>query len=379
MTLKNLYLANNSMNALEMYEFRKFYHDSVMQLGNEKSIDLWYSAPHYGKVNFRGQPIFLSESNLKQLQSDNGDTLMALDFVVDAFDDLQHYFQKALSTNRIKSTGVLGNLQAKKAWVSVAKLHHIHMDVLYKSFTFSYIRDIGDNKIKTFDDFLAHFLNFIEFSSAVLPVTRTSFINSNFCTPLITGLMIDISDTSMGDDYLKQKDILDDENYYFYTTALKRFGFFVDKNVPFRLVADVMSKNMQKYMQAYGITGEKLFPYYYYKSLDYDVEILMNYLVQMWNSYASLNSLIKETKEDCTGARILTKVSTREKVNLESLHERYDFSFWVGYYFQLRLKEQNIFIDRDDLENKLQTLDRIVKKTDGKIVYQFIENEINNI
>jgi hypothetical protein len=183
----------------------------------------------------------------------------------------------------------------------------------------------------------------------------------------------------MGDDYLKQKNILDDENYYFYTNALKRFGFFIDKNIPFRLVADVMSKSMQKYMQVYGITGEKLFPYYYYKALDYDIEILMNYLVQMWNSYASLNSLIKETKEDCTGTKILSKVSTREKVDLVSLHERYDFSFWVSYYFQLRLKEQNIFLDRDDLESKLQTLDRIVKKTDGKVVYQFIENEINNI
>jgi len=379
MSLKNLYLANNAMSALEMYEYRKLYHDSVMALGNEKKLDLWYDAPHYGKVNLRGQPIFLSESNLKQLDSEGSDTLMALDFVADAFDDLQHYFQKALSTNRIKSTGILSNIKAKSAWVNVSKLHHIHMDSLYKSYTFSYLRDIGENKVKTFDDFLVNFLNFIEFSSAILPVTRTSFIRSSFCTPMITGLMIEISDEDRSDDYLKQTHVLEDENYLFYVNALKRFGFFIDKNVPSRLVADVMSKSMIKYMQTYGMTSEKLFSSYFYRSLDYDIEILMNYLVQMWNSYATMNSLVKEIKEDCTGRKLLSKISHREKVDLQSLHEQYDFSFWVGYYFQLRLKEENIFLDRDDLERKLETLKRIVEKTDGKIVYQFIENEINNI
>ncbi|MDP3986994.1 MAG: hypothetical protein Q8P81_02095 [Nanoarchaeota archaeon] len=372
---KDLFLANNNMNALDMFKYRSLYRDNVLIGPSDKKIDMWYDVPTYGKVDFANYSVYLSESNLKQLEGDK-DTLLALDFVVDAFDDLQKYFQKAVTTKRIKLSGPISEMKPKKAWVSLTNLYHVHIDVLYKMFVMVYLKDTGrESKMESFEDFLLEFMKFSEQIKGTFPITKNSFIKSRFATPLVSGLIIEFDDKDRGEDFLKQKNILEDENYIFFKNAAKRFGFFIDQNVPFRLVADVMSATMKGYMSAYGIDNTKLFSSYFYKALDSDIETIQTYLIHMWNSYVGSSPFAKEIKESCSGQKLLTKIVKRDTFDI-NFPGKLDSDFWIEYYFKIRSIESNKKWDDSEIAQRVKNALDIKKSLDFESAMRYVEREV---
>ena len=78
-----------------------------------------------------------------------------------------------------------------------------------------------------------------------------------------------------------------DRNFNFYVKACQKFGFRVDKNFPWRMVADIYSPNMQKYMRRYGVSPETLFDEYFTKVHEYDLSTMWVYLKDFYNSYVA--------------------------------------------------------------------------------------------
>lgn len=376
MASKNLFLANNDTKALNMFKYRKLYQENVMGEISDKKIDFWYDISFYGKVDFHNRPVYISESNLKQLDSDQG-TILALDFVADAFEDLQKYFRRAITTKRIKTTGAIAKMQPKKAWESTTTHHHVHMDYLFKNFVMSYLRsNIDENTVETLEDFLVEFLKFYDQMKNTFPITRSGFIKSRYCSPLTSGLVIEFDDKDKDDDRVKQKNILEDENYEFLKNAARRFGFFLDKNVPFRLVSDIMSSKTQEYMSAYGIDSSQLFSSYFYKAIDYDMSILRSYLIQMWNSYIASYPFSKEIRENCSGTKILTKIKKRDPAEEKFYDSYYDEAFWLDYYFRIRVKESLSEMQDDEIERKIKNAVDLYKKLDISSAFVYIDSEL---
>ena len=64
-------------------------------------------------------------------------------------------------------------------------------------------------------------------------------------TPItITGLAIEIADVNAANDNAKMELFANSINWEFYLTAARSFGFMVDLDVPWRLVADIGSSVM---------------------------------------------------------------------------------------------------------------------------------------
>ena len=103
------------MGAFTTYKFRKFYKDKAYPefppdygvheqgfVSNPLPIDLWYDKPYFGRYDLGGNPIYLLERNLKQLPSKNAnESFFAVNFVVDAFEDLQKHFLQASISKQI--------------------------------------------------------------------------------------------------------------------------------------------------------------------------------------------------------------------------------------------------------------------------------------
>ena len=135
----------------------------------------------------------------------------------------------------------ISDLDIASAYINPDVLYDAHMNVVMNVFVDTFLLNPKRNEdIENFDDFLRHFVEFCERYAKLIPVTKTAFIKSQYCTPLVSGLVIEIVNEDHNDDNNKGKWI-NDPNYNFYARTAKKYGFLVDKNAPWRLVANVTS------------------------------------------------------------------------------------------------------------------------------------------
>ena len=105
-----------------------------------------------------------------------------------------------------------------------------------------------NQSVVDFKSFLKEFMNFARDFSNSFPITKTGMIKSRFCTPHVSGLMIEV-DLLNHDKDLDKYGWTEDINFNFYRNTARKFGFLVDKNAPWRLVADIASLPMQRYWE----------------------------------------------------------------------------------------------------------------------------------
>lgn len=380
MAIKISKYAENSLDSRTLFETRKRYKQDVLKTEEHYSIDLWTEKAFYGRVNSKNEPVYLSETNLKQIETD--ETIFAVDFVVEAFNDFNEYMKKSLIMQKISEDSPFAKIRPKKAFESVVKLHHDYMNDIYKAFVFTYLKKFDiEKRVKNFQDFLSVFLTYFEDRlKNVTPVTRSGFILSQHSNPNISGLIIEIDKQSYSSDGPKENKYVNSPDFIYYENAAKKFGFFVDKNAPWRLIANVSSLQMQKYMEKYGIkpkvgTASELFDIYYYNSQDKDLEILKEYLIQFYTSFvATFPVFLKAEVKDCGGV-FLKKAFERQKITKEVADNLFNQEFWIKFYFKIRLFESNKWIGEKSFFFKARKAISLQKYVDTRTTMRYINKE----
>jgi hypothetical protein len=250
---------DNNSSAYAAFVNRKYYRDFSYppSFTVPKPINFWYDKYFYGRLDFNGNSIVLDENYLKRIPSAE-EEVYAMNFVADAFEDLYTYYSFAANTGEIflENTNLL-TLQPSDGWSSVNNTYFTYIQSVYNIFAGSFMAsDSRDKKLVKFEDFLPLFEQFISNMVPALPFTKTAFIASKFCDPASSGLIIKIDSSDYGSDKINVQDFIDDPNFIFFTRAAQKFGFKVDKNAPFRLVADLGSKEMGEYMLRYPLTPQ---------------------------------------------------------------------------------------------------------------------------
>jgi len=81
--------SNNSSKASEFFESKINYDNEVTSDVKERSIDMWYEVPYFGKIDTNGIPVYPNELLLSNLDQDG--RFQALNFVTRAFRTLQSF------------------------------------------------------------------------------------------------------------------------------------------------------------------------------------------------------------------------------------------------------------------------------------------------
>src|SRR3990167_8380930 len=338
-------------------------------------IDLWYDKQNYGKVDRKGNYVFLSESNLSPI--DDEGTFMAADFVVDAFHDLQQYFERAKVQGRINKDSVYDKIKPYRAWQNLNEIYHQNMSKIYEAFVVSYINTNNrSSKILNFRDFINEF---ILFSKDVLrhPITKTAFVKSNKCPVFVSGLVIDIAKETYTTKEKTLQKYINDSNYGFYLNAAEKFGFYINKHIPWQIIANVGSKSMLKYAEKYGIkyepgTASDLFEIYYYKTQEFDIQILKKYLSQFYVSYIKshpnqkkIESGMFETKSVITKRKNLT-VSDVENID------------WTEVYINIRSSEEGKNWNFAEIQEKIKTTKELENSLDTARSLSYVEQQLRS-
>lgn len=382
-----LSLGSNSLGSAGSFQFRKHWKDNgfPVDLADINPMDFWYERLFYGRINKIGEIIYPSETNLKQIPvaSKSDDTLWALDFVVDAFVELRNHIKDSEALGLIQPTGEIVNFNPSAGWVSANLDYNFYMERLYDHLvTYWFQKENRNKKIKNFGNFLTEFLELVDDASEIMPFTKSALILSKYFSPLSSGLMIEISSASHAVDIVKQKSWIEDPNFTFYRNAAKQYGFLIDKNAPWRLIADINSAPMSTYMKAYGVTGETLFDEYYYKSHQNDIESLKIYLVEMYNAYVEAFPQVNETRVRRAGGKTLRTISRlvdRFPTSLERVNVEYPPEFWLKTYYYIRLREMRVEIDNVAFNRQVEKIYKAYKLLDFDKALDYINNKIRKL
>lgn len=174
--------------------------------------------------------------------------------------------------------------------------------------------------------------------------TFAEFCLSKYSSPLQTGLVIDLSEEDCSDDRAKYEGFLSDENFRLFKHAANRFGFRVDKHIPWRLYYDLASPYVKKQLaHGYRITSLEEFFENFYERVH--VDNVMSIGEQIHDAYLELceKSPAYMTPDRCSlsGGTSIT-VKEREKMSTFSFNNVIPERHKIRLYAYFRAKERRL-------------------------------------
>jgi hypothetical protein len=372
------YAEKNAESAKNLFRKRKIYRGTLAATQDHQNLINFNFAEKYmyGRVDRQFIPIMVDgTSRLKSFRSSvaKETNLQALDFVVDAFELLADQFKKCAISGKISTRDrFLSNLTVFKAYKSPNRAYDDHLKMYFERIAFQFKK--RKIKVKNFDDFIMHFMKMLEATARQFPFTKTAYVKSRFCPMLANGISLEIANLAYANDDEKIQQFIESDNWDFYVNACNDYGFMVDQNVPWRLVADIASPTCRATFYGLNSVDEILSARYTPVHLSY-FNSFANDLLRLYNE--AKRGRYQELCEHENVIFIKRKKTTQYTRPQFAL--RYPELYFLKLYFKIRfLEEESQFVQSeknilaDDAEeifvlkgavSALAYFERIVNKT----------------
>jgi hypothetical protein len=360
--------AANPLGARSNFASRTTYHLGYFNDGegvlNKHVVDLWYDKPLYGKVNHEQDIIVIDSSTLKALNASRA--LYAMNFVADAFTDFQKLFDASYTTGRISRQSAFTSLAPRIAWIDPEQSYVAYMKNRYNFFVRDKVNS-GFRYKKIFD--LRSFLkyNFIErhYTTPREPFTRLGYLSSMNSSVNISGLAIEVAGLNNSNDVDKEF-LTSDLNYKFFLFHARKHGFYVDKNCPWRLIANPRSTAMIPYMNKYDIEDYvSLFENNFFIAYKDDFDTFKMMATMFYESYRRANPTF-DFGGTCHDARQpKSRVYTLTRKTLEDSGVKDEELFY--YYLIVRYAEYG-----NNMHDCIRKSKHFMKKNKNKTIPQML-------
>ena len=344
-------LGANALGSFALYYQRLMYKEVIYPPRLIPPLDTWYDKQYFGRVDKVQNTVSPNPKYLKAISESNAPNLFALNFVVDAFNDLVAHMRAAriYSVLRRRGNSAIIEMKATKAYTDASVLYNDYQNQVYNSFLKSLQRE-QQEKIINFETFSDAYMNYMLQLCSLVPVTRSNYYLTNIFNPFNSGLSIAIdgSGASSNDSY-KYENYIRDPNFTFYVRSAKKFGFTVNKNMPWVLTADLFSNAMMKYLGPYTtpkddpITESNFFDVLFMKTYLYDIDDLTGFIVNSYNTFTEERPFVevRVPRPECDK----TTVKTVYRPSLGVSPNEYDSSpiltdkKMIDFYLKLRTLE----------------------------------------
>lgn len=384
-------LARNELESAKLlYKERFFYGTNVLTSGKYRNLmDLWKSKFYeYGKVNLYNQKIRIKRDPriMKELQSAGDTPYYAVNFVADAFNALRRYCKMGAHhpTQIIPTTSKFADIEPSEqnSWRAIREPYEKHLRDIFNLFNTSYMQFYKHKKrVRDIDTFLEMVLKFSKDLGRNVPLTKTGYIESVYSGVNHNGLMIEIAGDDHGDD-TKKWEWIQDPGLNYWLRGCAMHGFWVDRNAPWRVIANLESNSMNRYMRKYNIfTINDFFNAYCVRVFMDEVLELKTYLYRLYVAFIHLEPGFVEKEFLPNYKRTqLTRVR-RITISEDSFYRRYGDRYWMRFWFYLRLNELGVDYSPQttkailktayriqielDLSNALEYLTRVLQRATG--------------
>ena len=339
------YNETNQEGSRDLFYKRQFYSMALNKYRGTYAnlVDFNFAEKQlYGRVDRRFVPrIFRNEGNVVLKQFRGGfvttPTLQAANFVVDAFHALAQQFKKCAMVGKIDATDpYLSNLLVHKAYVAPLMLYQGRRGFRNNDIK-NYFR-VNKILFRNFDEFMVHLENYFNNTPMEVPYTLPGFIKSRFCPIAVSGLSIEIAALDPANDEEKINQFVNSKNWEFYVNACRSYGFMVDKNVPWRIVADIGSPEMMKFAAKYSVqTTDQLLLGSYTYAHNRDFNNFKFNLLRLYNMTKRKNFLERKL---CGDGRLINKIITPTNYSVVDFERLYSDYYFIDKYFDIRFNEE---------------------------------------
>ena len=228
------------INSYSLFENRRWYKEKTTEIYNNFNnnyIDLWYDVPYYGKVNRNG--ILMAPSKASLIYSMNHN-LTTLNFVTQAFNDFVFFMKRGAAQGKTSLRTLFSDFKVKKSFYDSQSQ--------YLNFAFSFMHAYNDyivnngKVVYNMETYVCEWLNFFKIQQTLF--SYYSIFAGKFTPVNATGLAIEFFTDNHDSDFSKNRIYQNPEFYKFVQTAAN-FGFRINKNAPWMLIADLNSAPMR--------------------------------------------------------------------------------------------------------------------------------------
>lgn len=332
--------AAHGLKTSRLYYARDYYKTETARLfrdaasaspsKNPNYVDVWNERPFYGKVNTVGTLVMPNEDFL--LYGADTGNLVAQQWVYNAAIDFRSYMNRALLHGKTNLSKLFGDFRIKKSYVSIISEYLTHAYTIMSKFNENIISSKW-GAISTFEEYLALFLAHL--TTLEDPFSFSNYYASSRTSINATGMAIQFKTLNADNDSLKN-DYFTTNQFAQYVQAAANFGFRINQNVPWMLIADINSAPMKKYLLQESIGDPTaLFTQRYRSVFELDAMIMPDVIQASFEDYQSRYKFQFATKfclrPDPSFKRAISSQITRQQQIKLPIKPMSEWDFEVKY------------------------------------------------
>lgn len=409
--LNNGFLTSRATFVQETFYQTRAYDNSFSEFDIKS---LRYESQHYGRLNKNLLSIAPVDSILETVE----DNVNLISFVADAYKAFYINLQLLKQRKNIPKTSVVYNFKAQQGLDALDVLYFSYFENEYQLFLTFVQNNNYDKNIKNFDSFKDVFIEFINKRTPAVPLNKSSFVKSKFISNKINGLSIDLASEDPNDDNIKYNNFIKDIGFKCYLNAAKEYGFFINKDRPWQIIADLNSPYMKFYFmlrmkryQELGVISENpiscssvvfeeckeelenfnLQKFLFEKNqiLNFfepinlnDIKHLKRIIGRFYNSYIQFKpntESINIEKNEKNNFNIIKKDIKRKQINILNLVNENEDLNWIRMYVFTKCRESNMPWDQAKFNAVCKKFDFLYSGLDKTSAMVYLEAEINKV
>ena len=341
--MSDFFAENNDESTLDLFYKRAWYRALFKSAKPRHIVDFNIGEKFlFGRVGRKYIPIeirnqqFLKKISPKYLLEPSAN-MEAMNFVVDVFNEFANQFEKSAAIGKISPNDpFLSNIKVYKAYLDPNFRYDAYLDIFADALETQFRNRKID--VMNFEGFMESLLNVIKDGALNYPLTKTAYIKSRLCPINCSGFAIEIADLSYENDDEKAKDFVNSVNFEFYVNACNSYGFMIDLNAPWRIVADIDSIIMREYGKTYNVPTPDLvllnqFTYVHFRYYDRFAQDLL----KIYNKVRK-DTIIRPMV--CENNMVHPKYIKSDSYQLFELEEGFPNSYFLKKYLQIRFLEE---------------------------------------
>ena len=338
--MSTFYKESNFESTEDLYDKGTLYRLELLELAEKYSclVDFNFAEKFlYGRVNRNFISMEPNESlttfeSLRQSDNKTG-RVKVMSFVALAFNMLNRHFERSAQIGKIrKSDPYLSTLKPYEGYQNSNIAYSNYFNTMISAM--SRVKTEKGSKITNFNEFVDFLKDFSQSVGNTFPITKTGFIRSRYNSVMNNALSIEISDLVYENDDQKITDFVKSPNFEYYLNACNSFGFMVDINAPWRIVADLDSVAMRDFASRFGYPNTDAVISVAFRTV-HDA-YFRNLSSQLLNLYNQLSNKFIDI-DKCTGKAIIIKP---EQYTLEQINKLYNQNYFIKLYCTLRFLEE---------------------------------------
>ena len=378
--------ARNNLPADYLFNQREYYQRNIniypVSPGLSRPIDFWYGRPLWGKVDTKQRYVYPKPTSLKYLT--DKEELLAINFVVDAYNEMTQFILNARDSFRTCMTTIIDIENPKKAYQDlIGEYNQYFNQTIDLNFINMFLSKKDKNTISSFKQYADKFYQYC-LINPVFPYTLAGYLSSVNCSSRTSGLIIEFSDDSeYGNDAQKWNNFLSSDYFTDYIKIAASYGFYVNKHIPWSIVANLNSKQLKKYMAPYGIGNDvQNFNLSYFQAEYISYISFKKYMYLSYVGFIDFQPRIEKIiQKNCIKDNFLQSTFKTERIirarpnefpdnnqiDYDTFLSIYPEKEFLKRYLDIRLIEEGIKLNN---KNKIKLYRRMLSNLKSKDIFQ---------